>query len=100
MNALILVDLQNDFFPEGALPVKTAPEILPAIEKLLHAPFDLIVATKDWHPKNHISFADNHTKKPGERIKVGDIDQILWPIHCVQGTQGAEFHEGWNAKKV
>lgn len=100
MKALILVDLQNDFFPGGALAVNQAFEILPVINQLLHAKFDLIVATKDWHPRDHGSFAPNYGKKPGERIVLAGLEQILWPIHCVQGTHGSEFVQGWDVSKV
>lgn len=91
MKALILVDIQNDFLPGGALAVNQGDKILPVIDNLLTLPFDLIVASKDWHPKDHISFAANHKKNPGEKILLGNIEQILWPIHCVQETKGADF---------
>lgn len=98
--ALILVDLQNDFFPGGALEVKTGDRILPAINKLLEMPFDKVVATKDWHPPHHVSFASTHHKKPGDVIEVKGVMQILWPDHCVQGTKGAEFAPGWPSDLV
>ena len=100
MKALILVDLQNDFFPSGALEVKTGNKILPAVNKLLEMPFDKIVATKDWHPPHHISFASTHKKRVGEVIDINGIPQILWPDHCVQGTKGADFAPGWPNEKV
>lgn len=100
MKALILVDIQNDFLPGGALGVEEGDEILPVVNKLLEFPFDVIVATKDWHPKDHGSFASIHGKKPGEHIILDGIDQILWPVHCVQGTYGAEFSKGWHSEKV
>lgn len=100
MSALIIVDMQNDFFPGGALPVEKAPEILPVLNKLLEHLFDLIVATKDWHPPDHASFAAVHGKTPGEHIMLQGLEQILWPVHCVQGTPGAEFYPGWDIKKV
>lgn len=100
MSALILVDLQNDFMPGGALEVKEGLEILPAVNKLLSLPFDVIVATKDWHPEGHGSFAASHHKKVGDVIELEGIPQILWPVHCVQGTRGAEFHSGWDHTKV
>lgn len=100
MNALILIDLQNDFFPGGALPVETAPEILPALTDLLQKPFELVIATKDWHPADHMCFAKNHGKKPGEIVLIENIEQILWPVHCVQGTLGADFFSGWDTKKI
>lgn len=98
--ALVLVDLQNDFFPGGALPVANAPEILPVINRLLNHPFDFIIATKDWHPINHGSFAIHHGKSPGEKIVLNGLDQTLWPVHCVKGTKGADFYPGWQADKV
>jgi nicotinamidase/pyrazinamidase len=91
MNALILVDLQNDFLPGGALPVPHGDEVIPLANELQQR-FDLVVATKDWHPPDHGSFAANHPgKKPGDRVMLDGIEQILWPVHCVQNTQGAEF---------
>lgn len=100
MKALILVDIQNDFLPGGALPVPKGDEIIPVIQSLLKQPFDLVVATKDWHPQDHGSFAINHGKSPGEMIKLGNIDQILWPVHCVQDSHGSEFAKGWDTTKI
>lgn len=100
MKALLIVDLQNDFLPGGALAVKSGDEIVPIVNQLVHYPFDLIVATKDWHPSNHGSFANNHNKKPGEHVKLAGIDQILWPAHCIQGTKGSEFAPGWDFTSV
>ncbi len=98
--ALILVDLQNDFFPGGALAVKDGDKVLPAINALLKMPFDLIVATKDYHPPLHVSFASTHGKKTGDIISNGETTQILWPNHCVQGTKGSDFAPGWDAIHV
>lgn len=98
--ALILVDLQNDFFPSGALEVKTGHKILPAINQLIHMPFETIVATKDWHPRHHISFASTHGKRVGEMVDVDGVPQILWPDHCMQDTLGADFAPGWPHEKV
>lgn len=89
--ALILVDIQNDFLPGGALAVKNGDEILPVVNKLLSLPFDLIIATKDWHPPHHVSFAVTHHKIPGETITIHHHEQILWPAHCIQGEYGAEL---------
>lgn len=100
MKTLLLVDLQNDFIPGGSFPIKEGDKIIPLINQLVHAPFDLIVATKDWHPPDHGSFADNHNKKPGDHINLKGIDQILWPRHCVQGTPGADFAPGWASHRV
>jgi len=97
MKALIIVDVQNDFIPGGALAVNEGDTIVPIINNL-QAKFDFIVATQDWHPENHGSFAANHEgKKVGEFIDLNGVNQILWPVHCVQGTFGAEFHK--NLKK-
>lgn len=99
-NALILVDLQNDFFPQGALGIPSATEILPIIQQLLHIPFDHIIATKDWHPAHHCSFAKTHGKQPGDVVLLGKTEQILWPVHCVQGSTGADFYPGWDTSRV
>lgn len=89
--ALILVDLQNDFLPGGALPVPEGGQVIP-LANAVQQQFDLIVATQDWHPADHGSFAANHSgRKPGETIDLAGLPQILWPVHCVQHTQGAEF---------
>jgi len=91
MRALILVDLQNDFLPGGALAVPHGDEVIPIANKM-QGRFELDVATQDWHPLNHGSFAANRpSKKPGDRIILDGIEQILWPVHCVQNTHGAEF---------
>jgi nicotinamidase/pyrazinamidase len=91
MKALIIVDLQNDFLPGGALPVPHGDEVIPLANEL-QSRFDIVVATKDWHPPDHGSFVANHKgKKPGDRIILDGIEQILWPMHCVQNTHGAEF---------
>lgn len=100
MRALVLVDIQNDFLPGGALAVKEGNAILPVVNQLLNKPFDVIVASKDWHPPNHGSFAATHHKKPGEHVILEGLDQILWPTHCVQDTHGAEFASGWSSHKV
>ncbi|MEW6159654.1 MAG: bifunctional nicotinamidase/pyrazinamidase [Verrucomicrobiota bacterium] len=91
MNALILVDIQNDFVPGGALPVPEGDLIVPLVNQL-QGHFDLVAATQDWHPANHGSFASNHPgKKPGDIIELNGLEQILWPVHCVQLTPGANF---------
>lgn len=90
--ALILVDIQNDFIPGGALPTKNGDEIVPVANRL-QPHFHLVVASQDWHPRDHGSFASNHPgRKPGEVIDLHGLPQILWPDHCVQGSPGAEFH--------
>jgi nicotinamidase/pyrazinamidase len=99
MNALILIDIQNDFLPGGALPVPHGDEVISPANKLQER-FRLVVATQDWHPPNHASFAANHRgKKPGDRIDLEGIEQILWPVHCVQNTHGAAFASALNTKR-
>jgi nicotinamidase/pyrazinamidase len=100
MKALIIVDLQNDFLPGGALPVPHGDEVIPLANEL-QSRFDVVVATKDWHPPDHGSFAANHKgKKPGDRIILDGIEQILWPVHCVQNTHGAEFAASLDTSRV
>ena len=100
MNALILVDLQNDFLPGGALPVPHGDEVIPVANELQQR-FQLVLATKDWHPPDHGSFAANHAgKQPGDRIMLDGIEQILWPVHCVQNTHGAEFAAAFDTSRV
>src|SRR5260221_169163 len=90
MKALILVDIQNDFLPGGALAVPEGDQIVPVVNQL-QPRFDLIAATQDWHPANHGSFAANHPgHTPGDVIDLHGLTQILWPTHCVQGTPAAE----------
>ena len=100
MNALILVDLQNDFMPGGALAVPHGDEVIPLADELQQR-FELVLATKDWHPPDHGSFAANHPgKKPGDRIILDGIEQILWPVHCVQNTYGAEFAPSFDTSRI
>jgi nicotinamidase/pyrazinamidase len=99
-SALILVDIQKDFVPGGSLAVPEGHTIIPVIDKLVNMPFDEIIATKDWHPRNHASFAPNHKRQPGEVIDLEGIEQILWPVHCVAETKGAEFVPGWSKERV
>jgi nicotinamidase/pyrazinamidase len=100
MNALIIVDLQNDFLPGGALPVSHGDEVIPLANEL-QGSFELVVATKDWHPPDHGGFAANHPgKKPGDRIILDGIEQILWPVHCVQNTRGAEIAAAFDTSRI
>jgi nicotinamidase/pyrazinamidase len=100
MNVLILIDIQNDFIPGGSLPVPRGNEIIKLVNEL-QGSFELVVATQDWHPDNHKSFATQHPgKKQFETISLHGLDQVLWPDHCVQGTKGAEFHDDLNMNKV
>ena len=89
---LIIVDVQNDFCPGGALAVPHGDQIVPAVNRLA-AEFAHVVLTQDWHPRGHTSFASSHAgKNPFDSIDVSYGQQILWPDHCVQGTRGADFH--------
>lgn len=100
MKALILIDLQNDFCPGGALAVEEGGHVIPIANQLMdHA--DLVIATQDWHPASHESFAANHSKKnPGDVIDLYGLSQVLWPVHCVQDSFGAEFVRELNTSKV
>lgn len=100
MRALILVDIQNDFMPalgdkpEGALAVPEGDDVI-AVANRLMPDYEMVVATQDWHPAGHKSFASEHRgHKPGDLITLNGLDQVLWPDHCVQGTAGAELCEG------
>ena len=94
MEALIVVDIQNDFIPGGALAVPGGDEVIPLVNRL-QARFELIVATRDWHPSDHGSFAANHPgKRVGDSIELAGLRQTLWPVHCVQNTPGADFAPG------
>ncbi len=100
MKALIIVDLQNDFLPGGALPVPHGDEVVPLADGLQRS-FELVLATQDWHPPDHGSFAANHPgKKPGDHIILDGIEQILWPVHCVQNTYGAEFAAAFDTSRI
>lgn len=92
MDALIVVDVQNDFCPGGKLAVPNGDQVIGPINSLIPL-FRNIVLTQDWHPSNHLSFASNHSDKAEyDTIELGYGEQILWPDHCIQGTLGAEFH--------
>ncbi|WP_034920025.1 bifunctional nicotinamidase/pyrazinamidase [Gillisia sp. CAL575] len=100
MKALVIIDLQNDFIPGGSLAVHGGDEIVPIINELQHK-FDLVIATQDWHPLDHSSFAENHSgNKEFEVIKLNGIDQTLWPVHCVQNSKGAAFSPELNSEKI
>ncbi|RNI30616.1 bifunctional nicotinamidase/pyrazinamidase [Rufibacter latericius] len=91
MKALLLIDIQNDFIPGGALAVPDGDAILPIVNAL-QPQFDLVIATQDWHPILHKSFASQYEgKQVFETTQLQGLEQVLWPDHCVQGTQGAEF---------
>jgi nicotinamidase/pyrazinamidase len=100
MRALILVDIQNDFLPGGALAVPRGDEVVP-IANQSQQEFGLVVATQDWHPRGHGSFASRHPgRRPGELAELAGLPQILWPDHCVQGTPGAAFARGLEMNRV
>ena len=93
MKTLIVVDIQNDFLPEGSLAVTDGDHIISIVNALMKY-FDFVVATQDWHPIDHESFASRHpNKKPGDNIILHGLDQVLWPDHCIQQTTGAEFSD-------
>ncbi len=92
-DVLIVIDMQNDFCPGGALAVPGGDEIVPTVNRLA-AKFHNVVLTQDWHPRGHLSFASSHPgKKPYDTIIASYGPQVLWPDHCVQETPGAEFHQ-------
>lgn len=100
MKTLIIVDPQYDFMPGGSLEVKNGDKIVPIINSISDQ-FDLVVATQDWHPEGHSSFASSHNDKdPFDEIEWKDMQQTLWPDHCVQGSKGANLHEDLNTKKI
>jgi nicotinamidase/pyrazinamidase len=93
-DVLLVVDVQNDFCPNGNLPVPRGDEVVPTINRLASR-FRHVVLTQDWHPPGHHSFASSHPgKRPFDTVTVAYGQQILWPDHCVQGTTGAQFHDG------
>lgn len=100
MKALIIVDIQNDFLPGGALAVKNGDEIIPVVNTLIPN-FDWVIATQDWHPADHESFASNHPNgKTGDVIDLGGLEQVLWPDHCIQDTYGSKFASKLDQGKI
>jgi len=91
MTALLLIDIQEDFLPGGALAVEGGDAIIPVVNRLQKRAYDQIIATMDWHPKGHRSFADTHGKEIGHVVMLNGVEQVLWPVHCVQGSVGAQF---------
>jgi nicotinamidase/pyrazinamidase len=90
--ALVVVDLQNDFMPGGALAVAHGDEVVPVVNRLARG-FEHVVLTQDWHPREHVSFAANHAgREPFDCVALAYGEQVLWPVHCVQGTAGAALH--------
>ncbi len=100
MDALVIVDIQNDFLPGGALAVPEGDRVIPVINRIVGR-FEVVVATQDWHPPEHCSFAANHPgAEVGQVIEVDGLEQILWPVHCVQNTPGAALAEGLDTSPV
>jgi len=98
--ALLIVDVQNDFCPGGSLAVESGDEVVPVINRMLPA-FPVVVATQDWHPPDHVSFASSHPgRRPLDVVDAYGIPQVLWPDHCVRGTRGAELHPSLDAIRV
>lgn len=96
-HALLVIDVQNDFCPGGLLAVADGDQVVPVINKMMGA-FDLVVATQDWHPAGHLSFASAHPDRAAfDMVQMPYGDQVLWPDHCVQGSDGAQFHPDLNA---
>ncbi len=93
MNALLLIDIQNDFLPGGALAVREGEQVIPVANRLMPQ-YELVVATRDRHPANHVSFASHHeNRNVGDVIEWDGVEQMLWPDHCVEDTRGAAFPE-------
>jgi len=100
MKALLLIDIQNDFLPGGALAVPEGDQIIAVVNRLQNQ-FDLVVATQDWHPAHHKSFASSHPgKQTFEKIDLDGLEQVLWPDHCTQGSRGAAFAPDLHLQKV
>jgi nicotinamidase/pyrazinamidase len=97
--ALIMVDIQNDFCAGGSLAVPDGDAIVP-LANAMQAKFDLIIATQDWHPADHMSFAANNSGAIGDVVDLNGIQQVLWPVHCVQGSHGAAFHPDLDMSRV
>jgi nicotinamidase/pyrazinamidase len=99
MKVLLIEDVQNDFLPGGALGIPEGDKIIPIINALQEI-FPCVLATKDWHPLKHISFASTHGRQPGEIIEIEGLRQELWPDHCIQGSKGAEFAPSLHSGKI
>jgi nicotinamidase/pyrazinamidase len=98
--ALLVIDVQHDFLPDGALPAPGGDDVVPVANDLMER-FDLVVASQDWHPPDHGSFASNHEGHDvGEVIEFNGLDQILWPDHCIQGSEGAEFADALETERI
>ena len=100
MKALVIVDVQNDFLINGSLEVPGGNSVIEPINQIIKN-YSLVVATKDWHPLDHVSFASNHPgKRVGDVVKVNNFDQILWSEHCVQESKGSDFPVTLNSKTI
>ena len=100
MKTLVIVDVQNDFIKGGSLEVPEGQNVIEPINNIIKD-YDLVIATKDWHPKDHVSFASNHKDKNiGDVIKVNGIDQTLWPDHCIQNSFGSDFPSNLDVSNV
>jgi nicotinamidase/pyrazinamidase len=100
MCALIVVDVQRDFLPGGALAVAGGAQVIPVINQAMGG-FELVVATRDWHPPDHGSFAENHPgKSSGDVVRLNNLEQMLWPAHCVQNTPGAKLAASLDTHRI
>ena len=99
MHALIVIDVQNDFCPNGALAVHGGDEIVAGINAAMGR-FDAVILTQDWHPAGHSSFASSHSAAPMSVVEMPYGPQVLWPDHCIQGTEGAAFHPALNTDRA
>ncbi len=100
MQALLLVDIQNDFVPGGALAVPRGDEVIEVANRLM-PDYGLVVATQDWHPPDHLSFASQHAgRQVGDVIELNGVQQVLWPDHCIQNSPGAAFCEALNTGRI
>lgn len=99
MEALLIIDMQNDFMPWGTLPVPKADTLVQYINELIEK-FPYVIASQDWHPPHHISFASTHNREPFSMIQMNGMQQILWPDHCIMDTKGASFVRGLHIDQV